>query len=104
MRLGKVQRRQQGDRQAGGDQGCAIATSSVGYSSLASSCSHAAASRTPTGSGDAPARWTNISTPAGFEQFVADVAALHELTPDALRAAATARGIEILGPPPGTMP
>lgn len=53
--------------------------------------------------GDAPARWINISTPAGFEQFVGDVAALDELTPEALGAAAAARGIEILGPP-GMMP
>ena len=53
--------------------------------------------------GEAPARWLNISTPAGFEQFVADVAALDELRPEALAATAAAGGIEILGPP-GTMP
>jgi quercetin dioxygenase-like cupin family protein len=53
--------------------------------------------------GDAPARWLVISTPASFEQFVEDVAALDELSPEALAAAAAARGIEILGPP-GTMP
>src|SRR5262249_26095226 len=29
--------------------------------------------------GDAPARWIVVSTPASFEQFVADVAALDEL-------------------------
>ena len=53
--------------------------------------------------GDAPARWLVVSTPAGFEQFVEDVAALEELTPEALTAAGAAHGIEILGPP-GTMP
>ena len=53
--------------------------------------------------GEAPARWLNLSTPAGFEQFVEHVAALEELTPEALTATAGARGIEILGPP-GTMP
>jgi quercetin dioxygenase-like cupin family protein len=53
--------------------------------------------------GDAPARWLIVSTPASFEQFVEDVAALDELTPDALAAAGAASGIEILGPP-GTMP
>jgi quercetin dioxygenase-like cupin family protein len=53
--------------------------------------------------GDAPARWLVVSTPASFEQFVEDVAALEELTPEALAAAGAAHGIEILGPP-GTMP
>jgi mannose-6-phosphate isomerase-like protein (cupin superfamily) len=53
--------------------------------------------------GEAPARWLNISTPASFEQFVEDVAAFDEVTPEALAAAAAERGIEILGPP-GTMP
>ena len=53
--------------------------------------------------GKAPARWINLCTPAGFEQFVEDVAALDELTPEALGATAAVRGIEILGPP-GTMP
>jgi quercetin dioxygenase-like cupin family protein len=53
--------------------------------------------------GGAPARWLNISTPASFEQFVEDVAALDEVTPEALAAAAAELGIEILGPP-GTMP
>jgi mannose-6-phosphate isomerase-like protein (cupin superfamily) len=53
--------------------------------------------------GEVPARWLNVSTPAGFEQFVVDAAALDELTPETLGAAAAARGIEILGPP-GTMP
>lgn len=34
--------------------------------------------------GEAPARWLVLSTPAGFEQFVQDVAALDELTPHTL--------------------
>ena len=53
--------------------------------------------------GDAPARWLVLSTPAAFEQFVEDVAALDELTPEALTRTAADDGIEILGPP-GTMP
>jgi quercetin dioxygenase-like cupin family protein len=53
--------------------------------------------------GDASARWLIVSTPASFEQFVEDVAALDALTPEALAAAGAAHGIEILGPP-GTMP
>jgi quercetin dioxygenase-like cupin family protein len=53
--------------------------------------------------GDSPARWLVLSTPSGFEQFVADVAALNEVTPEALTATGAVHGIEILGPP-GTMP
>ena len=53
--------------------------------------------------GDSPARWLVLSTPAGFEQFVEDVAALDEVTPDALTGTGAVYGIEILGPP-GTMP
>jgi quercetin dioxygenase-like cupin family protein len=53
--------------------------------------------------GDSPARWLVLSTPSGFEQFVEDVAALDEVTPDALTGAGAVYGIEILGPP-GTMP
>jgi quercetin dioxygenase-like cupin family protein len=53
--------------------------------------------------GNAAARFLVVSTPAGFEQFVRDVAALDELTPEALGAAAARRDIEILGPP-GTLP
>jgi quercetin dioxygenase-like cupin family protein len=53
--------------------------------------------------GDAPARWLNLSRPAGFEQFVKDVAGLNEVTPEALTAVAATHGIEILGPP-GAMP
>ena len=50
--------------------------------------------------GDGPARWLDVSVPSSFEQFVEDVAALDEQTPEA---AAAERGIEILGPP-GAMP
>jgi mannose-6-phosphate isomerase-like protein (cupin superfamily) len=53
--------------------------------------------------GDAPARWLVLSLPAGFERFVAEVAALGEVTPEGLTATAAAHDIEILGPP-GTMP
>ena len=53
--------------------------------------------------GDTPARWLVLSTPAGFERFVEDVAALDELTPETLTATGAGHGIEILGPP-GTMP
>jgi quercetin dioxygenase-like cupin family protein len=53
--------------------------------------------------GDSPARYLNVTTPAGFEQFVREVAALEEPTPDALSAAAAQHDIEILGPP-GTLP
>jgi quercetin dioxygenase-like cupin family protein len=53
--------------------------------------------------GDAPARVLALTTPAGFESFVREVAALDELTPEALGATAAANGIDILGPP-GTLP
>jgi quercetin dioxygenase-like cupin family protein len=53
--------------------------------------------------GAAPARVLVLSTPAGFEQFVRDVAALEELTPEALAATAARSNIDILGPP-GTLP
>ena len=53
--------------------------------------------------GDSPARWLALSTPSGFEQFVEDVAALDEVTPEALTATGAVHGIEILGPP-WTMP
>jgi quercetin dioxygenase-like cupin family protein len=49
------------------------------------------------------ARWLVAVTPAGFERFVADVAALAEQTPEALTAVAARYGIEILGPP-GMLP
>jgi quercetin dioxygenase-like cupin family protein len=53
--------------------------------------------------GDRPARFLVLSTPAGFEEFVRDVAALEEITPDVLGATAARHDIEILGPP-GTLP
>ena len=53
--------------------------------------------------GDSDARWLVLSTPAGFEEFVAAVAALDPVTPEALTATGAVYGIEILGPP-GTMP
>jgi quercetin dioxygenase-like cupin family protein len=53
--------------------------------------------------GDAPARWLIISTPGGFERFVADVAALGELDPERMTAVAAEHDIEILGPP-GRLP
>jgi quercetin dioxygenase-like cupin family protein len=53
--------------------------------------------------GDTPARYLVLSNPAGFEQFVRDVSALDEVTPDILGATAAERDIEILGPP-GTLP
>lgn len=53
--------------------------------------------------GDRPARWLVTSSPAGFERFVADVAALEQVDPDTLTAVAAEHGIEILGPP-GALP
>jgi quercetin dioxygenase-like cupin family protein len=53
--------------------------------------------------GDSAARWLVLSTPAGFEGFVAEVAACDEMTPQALTATGAVHGIEMLGPP-GTMP
>lgn len=53
--------------------------------------------------GDTPARFLVVSTPAGFEEFVRDVAVLDDLTPDALAATAATHEIQILGPP-GTLP
>jgi quercetin dioxygenase-like cupin family protein len=53
--------------------------------------------------GDTPARWLVLSTPAGFAEFVQDIAALDLVTPEALTATGAVYGIEILGPP-GTMP
>ncbi len=49
--------------------------------------------------GDAPARMLVISNPAGFEEFVRDVAALDDASPEALGAAAAAHEIGLLGPP-----
>jgi quercetin dioxygenase-like cupin family protein len=53
--------------------------------------------------GDAPARTLVLSRPGGFEGFVADVAALDEVSPETLGGAAAAHDIVILGPP-GAMP
>ena len=62
--------------------------------------------------GDAPARFLVIATPAGFEEFVAEVARQadaprlpHPSEPDPERMAAVAHryGIALLGPP-GTLP
>jgi quercetin dioxygenase-like cupin family protein len=53
--------------------------------------------------GDSPAHWLIVSSPAGFESFVADVGARDPLGPEALTSLAAEHGIEILGPP-GTMP
>jgi quercetin dioxygenase-like cupin family protein len=53
--------------------------------------------------GDSLARWLIVSSPAGFESFVADVGARDEIGPEALTSLAAEHDIEILGPP-GTMP
>lgn len=53
--------------------------------------------------GDSAARWLITSSPAGFERFVADVAALGHVDPEGLTAVAGRHDIEILGPP-GTLP
>jgi quercetin dioxygenase-like cupin family protein len=53
--------------------------------------------------GERPARWLVISSPAGFERFVAAVAALDDLDPAAVAAVAAEHDIEILGPP-GMLP
>lgn len=50
-----------------------------------------------------PARWLVTSSPAGFERFVAGVAALATQSPEAVTTVAADNDIEILGPP-GTMP
>ena len=53
--------------------------------------------------GERPARWLVMSSPAGFERFVAAVAALEDLDPAVLTAVAAEHEIEILGPP-GMLP
>jgi mannose-6-phosphate isomerase-like protein (cupin superfamily) len=53
--------------------------------------------------GDADARWLTTSSPAGFERFVAGVAALATPDPESVAAVAAANDIEILGPP-GMLP
>jgi quercetin dioxygenase-like cupin family protein len=54
-------------------------------------------------SDDGPAHVLTGSTPAGFERFVAGVAALDAVDPEAITAVAAEHDIEILGPP-GTRP
>jgi quercetin dioxygenase-like cupin family protein len=49
--------------------------------------------------GPAPAHVLVLSQPGRFVDFVRDVAALAEATPEALGEAAATHGIEILGPP-----
>ncbi len=49
--------------------------------------------------GAEPARWLILSSPAGFERFVAAVDAADDVDPVALTAIAAAHQIEILGPP-----
>jgi hypothetical protein len=44
-----------------------------------------------------------LSSPPGFEEFVGEVAALHDRSPEALAATAARHEIEFLGPP-GTTP
>lgn len=53
--------------------------------------------------GDRPARWLVVTSPAGFERFVADVAALEAPAPDRLAALAAQYGVDILGAP-GELP
>jgi quercetin dioxygenase-like cupin family protein len=53
--------------------------------------------------GNSPARWLVTSTPAGFERFVADVAAGPVSEPAEVAAISATHGIEILGPP-GALP
>lgn len=53
--------------------------------------------------GDAPARWLVISSPSGFERFVAEVGTRGIADPATLAEVAATHGIEILGPP-GTLP
>jgi quercetin dioxygenase-like cupin family protein len=53
--------------------------------------------------GDTAARMLVLSSPAGFEQFVSEVAALDDRSPEALGAVGARHAIEMLGPP-GMMP
>lgn len=53
--------------------------------------------------GDRPARWLVVTSPAGFERFVSDVAALDAPAPDRLAAIAAQYGVDILGAP-GELP
>ena len=53
--------------------------------------------------GERPARWLVTCSPAGFERFVAAVAACEQPDPATLTALAAEHEIEILGPP-GMLP
>ena len=53
--------------------------------------------------GDRPARWLVVTSPAGFERFVAEVAALGAPDPTRLTAIAAQYGVDILGAP-GELP
>lgn len=53
--------------------------------------------------GPEPARWLILSSPAGFERFVAAVDAADDVDPAILTAIAAEHRIEILGPP-GMLP
>ena len=53
--------------------------------------------------GDSPARWLIVSSPAGFERFVAEVGEGRVEDPAALAELAARHDIEILGPP-GMLP
>jgi quercetin dioxygenase-like cupin family protein len=53
--------------------------------------------------GDRPARWLIVTSPAGFERFVSDVAALEAPAPGRLAAIAAEYGVDILGAP-GELP
>lgn len=53
--------------------------------------------------GPEPARWLILSSPAGFERFVAAVDAADDVDPASLSAIAAQHRIEILGPP-GMLP
>lgn len=53
--------------------------------------------------GDRPARWLVATSPAGFERFVSEVAALDAPDPGRLAAIAAEYGVDILGAP-GDLP
>ena len=53
--------------------------------------------------GEQPCHWLVVSQPAGFERFVAAVAALDSPGPETLAAVAAEHRIELLGPP-GELP
>ncbi|MGW2161285.1 cupin domain-containing protein [Nonomuraea sp. NPDC001699] len=51
---------------------------------------------------DAPLRLLQLTWPAGFETFAADVAAAGDADPGLLAEVAARHGYEVIGPPPGT--